>query len=148
MKTRGFTLVEVLVTISILSILAGITLYAVNTVRVRSRDNQRITDLNRVQAAIVQYFTVNKTYPTGAYSNLDGTNMLVPTYLPSLPSDPTGGTYYYNADVDNFALWAKMEADNGKAKNVNDKGNCDNYYETGVGDDWASKSILSSNCNL
>jgi prepilin-type N-terminal cleavage/methylation domain-containing protein len=60
---RGFTLIEVLTTIAIFGILASITGYVYGISLARSRDNQRLTDLNSVKNSLEQYYLINKRYP-------------------------------------------------------------------------------------
>ncbi|TSC77744.1 MAG: hypothetical protein G01um101433_497 [Parcubacteria group bacterium Gr01-1014_33] len=43
----GFTLVELLVTISIISVLASVVLTSVNSARVKARDTRRLADVNQ-----------------------------------------------------------------------------------------------------
>lgn len=144
---KGFTLVEVLITITILSILAGMVTYGINTVRTRSRDSQRVTELNRVKGALTQYYTVMKQYPTTDDYPTMVNELKSKGVLSEAPVDPINSpTYKYlyksvDTDKDTFELWAKMETNNNHA--VNDGGNHntppDNlYYEIGAGDNWQS----------
>ncbi len=61
--TAGFTLVELLVSISIIAIIIGIVVVGMNSVRIKSRDAQRVSDLNLVQSAIEEYYDDNGVYP-------------------------------------------------------------------------------------
>lgn len=51
----GFTLVELLVTLSIIGVLLSLSLAAINSTRVRGRDAKRIADLRTIQAALEQH---------------------------------------------------------------------------------------------
>lgn len=56
-------MIEVLTTIAIFGILASITGYVYGVSLARSRDNQRLSDLNNVKNSLEQYYLVNKRYP-------------------------------------------------------------------------------------
>lgn len=69
---KGFTLVELLVTISILSILAAIGLVTFANVQKIARDGKRTSDLQSAQKAIEIYKAANGSYPAApANNNLD-----------------------------------------------------------------------------
>lgn len=104
---RGFTLVELLVVISIIAVLSSVVYANFNSARQSARDNIRKADLKDIQLALELYKAQNGRYPTGcngdnAWSgNLGsswqctvtnvGTNNfipgLVPAYMPSLPME-------------------------------------------------------------
>lgn len=54
---RGFTLLEMLMVISIIGLLASITLTSVASARVKSRDAKRKLDLNQIYNAMNLYFS-------------------------------------------------------------------------------------------
>jgi len=105
---RGFTLIEVLVTITIISILAGVVTMVAITASVTGRDADRQTDLRALQAAVEAYYRDNGRYPEGCrgagnWSGEAGTAFacpssmvppnqyivgLAPQYISRLPSDP------------------------------------------------------------
>lgn len=60
---RGFTLVEVLTVVAIIGILVTITTYMYNSSLIRSRDYQRVTDLQLVKNGLEQYYLENRHYP-------------------------------------------------------------------------------------
>lgn len=110
-KKKGFTLIEILVVIGIIAILATIVLIAINPARQfrQANDTQRTSNVNAILNAVGQFMADNKgQLPTGIPSGdpeveaeydeitdaAGGANIcddLVPTYIPSLPVDPTGG---------------------------------------------------------
>jgi prepilin-type N-terminal cleavage/methylation domain-containing protein len=100
-KRKGFTLIELMVVISIISLLSSIVLSSINSARAKSRDTKRISEMKSMQIAIemarsadVQIPSSNDYWPI---INLSG--ILVPTYISSIPSDPNTSlvptTYYY-----------------------------------------------------
>lgn len=92
--SRGFTAVEILVVISIVSVLASATLVNVSSSRANTRDKVRISHIGQMQNALSLYFVDNKIYPATL-------NSLIPNYISGIPPDPSGGSYYYAArDLD------------------------------------------------
>lgn len=59
----GFTLIEVLVVISILGVLAGIVVFAVSGISNRGQADACKTDRSTVQTAVQAYYAVNSSYP-------------------------------------------------------------------------------------
>lgn len=55
----GFTLVEMLVVLAIISLLSSIVFVGVQGFRAKARDSRRISDLNQIRTALVMY---NTTY--------------------------------------------------------------------------------------
>jgi len=104
---KGFTLVELLVVIIVISILSGVVLSVVNVtgMRARARDSQRKSDLSKIASALELYYTDNRTYPpssaTGAWINAGISTSalataLVPNFIDVVPNDPS----YINAVAD------------------------------------------------
>jgi len=117
-SARGFTLIEILVVIGIIAILAGIVLVAINPARQfrQANDSQRTSNVNAILNAVGQRIADNR----GAFNGLTGCTVaipatareivveadagnvdantefnvacLTPTYLPSIPFDPSTGT--------------------------------------------------------
>lgn len=90
MIKKGFTLVELLIVISIVAILSGITLSVINVSRVKSRaqNGVRKEDLSTIAGGLERYYADNNVYP-------GGTGALSPAYLKAIPVDPLGGAYSY-----------------------------------------------------
>lgn len=120
---KGFTLVELLISVSIIAILVAIGVASYATINKQSRDTKRTSDIEQIRSALEMYRADNGAYPplgSGnwiAASGLDAT--LVPTYLPQIPADPkssqsylylstnvSGGNYY------GYCISAVTEAQN------------------------------------
>jgi prepilin-type N-terminal cleavage/methylation domain-containing protein len=88
-KCSGFTLLELLIVIAIISILASLAAVSYSSAQRRARDSQRQSDLKAIQNALEQYYADND----GNYPGDDcdpGTD-----YLPGgLSSDPKTGVSY------------------------------------------------------
>jgi prepilin-type N-terminal cleavage/methylation domain-containing protein/uncharacterized delta-60 repeat protein len=120
-QNKGFTLLEILLTITLIGILATIALIAINPNRQlgQSRDLNRQKDISDIQQAVELYAVRNSgAYPAGipigSYKDIcpEGEvteecvdlSLLVPTYLTSIPTDPTGVTYKVGINPDNNTI--------------------------------------------
>ncbi|KND48516.1 MAG: hypothetical protein AB200_02195 [Parcubacteria bacterium C7867-005] len=101
----GFTLIELMVVISIISLLTSVSLSALNVAKMRSRDARRIEDFKQIQLALELYRDDFGYYPGSncgwdcngyRYSYISGVstsawdalaNDLLP-YIKVLPKDP------------------------------------------------------------
>lgn len=98
-RTKGFTVVELMVVISIIGILSTVTYASFSQAQKKSRIAKRVSDLKQMQVALEYYYAVNKSYPNsnGAWItectefNGTGNNVipsLVPNYISKIPLDP------------------------------------------------------------
>lgn len=62
-QTRGFTLIELVVAISIIVTLTSMVLPAVNNVRKSARDTQRLANIRELQNALEDYYDKYGYYP-------------------------------------------------------------------------------------
>lgn len=105
MNKRGFTLTELLISISIIAILVTIAVAAYSSVNKQSRDAKRKGDLEQIRSALEMYRTDNGSYPAVNTTNFDvASNLsaaLVPTYIPVIPSDPKSPSQTYYLETTN-----------------------------------------------
>ncbi|HUD21036.1 MAG TPA: type II secretion system protein [Candidatus Saccharimonadales bacterium] len=98
-RRSAFTLVEVLTVIAIIGILVTITTYVYSAALIRSRDKQRLTDLQTIQNGLEQYYLDYRTYPPvidtsdltvrfQLETGCAGKQCLAPKYLTTTPVDP------------------------------------------------------------
>jgi prepilin-type N-terminal cleavage/methylation domain-containing protein len=114
---KGFTLVELLIVISLISILSGILISVINPngMRQKFRDGQRISDLKRLQSALELYFADNRMYPDATAGTWVQISLSAPTglssYINPVPVDPGTNAYYYrtNAARSAYTLEANLE---------------------------------------
>ncbi|MCR4274735.1 MAG: type II secretion system GspH family protein [Candidatus Campbellbacteria bacterium] len=61
--SAGFTLIEVMVSISIIALLSSVVMSATNSARKNARDSKRISSIRELQVGLELYFSDNQTYP-------------------------------------------------------------------------------------
>lgn len=83
----GFTLLEILVVISIIGILIAIGSAAFSTAQKKGRDTRRFADMKQYQSVFELYYSENNTYASCAAMEAG--------FVGGVPTDPkTGGTAY------------------------------------------------------
>ena len=116
---KGFTLVELLVSITIIGILANIGLATFTSAQAKSRDVKRKAHLKQLADAFEAYYNDYGQYPDDADIAFDQVFTDGKTiYMVKLPKDPTQGlTYEYLPAADNksFQLYARLENSNDPA---------------------------------
>lgn len=114
-NNKAFTLVELLVVMSIIGVLASFGVGNFMTAQMRGRDAQRKSDLKQVSNALELYYSDHKVYPDvnqivwgSQFADGNGT-----VYFKVLPSDPVGNqSYTYNlvsGSNQKYQLFAKLE---------------------------------------
>lgn len=130
-NSRGFTLMELLIVMSIIAIITAIGLVSYAPINKRSRDAKRKSDLEQVRSALEMYRSDNGYYP-GSSASFDimttalNDSLVVPTpYLPSIPMDPkstsTSPVYYYYSPLPplgtspfySYCICANLESESG-----------------------------------
>jgi len=114
---NGFTLVELLVVISIIGILTVISLASFTTAQIKARDAQRKSDLEQTSKALMLYYSDTGTFPpevdfhfgneSPGFVSVDGNTI----YMRKTPQDPKFPTsvYVYKTDGSSFNLFANLE---------------------------------------
>lgn len=113
-RSRGFTLIEILIVIGMLAILATVVLVAINPLRqfAQARNSQRQANLSAILNAVGNRIADNRGVFGGADADCkipvegsvfisdqagalyaDLRPCLVPEYISELPFDPIGGSY-------------------------------------------------------
>ncbi len=135
MLNKGFTFIELLVVIGIISILVVMEVFTYTNSQRSARDGKRKADLENIRAALEQYRSANNSYPPissitfnpscTANGPLQDANTPPNTYINPLPSDPYCQlyTYYYSASsasssscdgtntvCTNYTLGARLES--------------------------------------
>lgn len=102
-KNFGFSLVELLVTISIIAVLSAVLVANFMGMRERARDAQKIQDLYAIKNALRMYYNDNQSYPVSG--SLNGT--IGSSYMSSISS--VGYTYEQTNTGDGFLLRVGLE---------------------------------------
>ncbi|HRC27902.1 MAG TPA: prepilin-type N-terminal cleavage/methylation domain-containing protein [Candidatus Saccharimonas sp.] len=69
-KTRGFTLIELVVVIVVIAIIAGIVLVSFRGIQSRARDDRRLADMSVIVKSLDAYKSFNQSYPAVIASGL------------------------------------------------------------------------------
>jgi prepilin-type N-terminal cleavage/methylation domain-containing protein len=104
----GFSLVELLVVISIIGVLSALLVANFMGMRERARDAQKIQDLYAIKNALRMYYNDTQSYPVGADCGSCLNTAIGTSYMPSISS--VGYTYTASADFDSFVLKVGLEA--------------------------------------
>jgi len=115
-RTLGFTLFELLVSISIIAILVALGTVAYSNAQKKARDARRYQDMSNMQKTFEQYYASSATYEYGTCADM-GSGVF---------TDPkNSGSYVYSPTLCNtygYVICALLENATG---NSSDAGSCD-----------------------
>jgi len=103
-KKLGFSLIELLVVISIIATLTALLMANFMGARERARDTQKVVDLNSVKDALRMYYNDNQSYPP----DKDAADAGLVKYLPGISE--ISYDYYSSSPYDQFDLCTYLEA--------------------------------------
>ena len=129
-SSKGFTLIEVLIAVSIIGLISAVALGNFRTSQIKGRDTRRKSDLAQVQKSLELYYNDYSSYPssdgsgrilgcpatssspctwgTGSFQDAGSKT----TYMPVIPKDPNAQFYYFyksSADGGKYQLFARLE---------------------------------------
>ena len=113
---RGFTLVELLVVVSIIGVLASLALVSYTGTQKQARDTQRKSDLKQYQNALENYANLNDSFYPLQTSSVNLASVCASSLsLSSCPDDPRlaqgneNYRYQSNTSATIYVVWARLE---------------------------------------
>ncbi|NLV82108.1 MAG: prepilin-type N-terminal cleavage/methylation domain-containing protein [Synergistaceae bacterium] len=88
-RLRGFTLVELLITLIIIGILAGLLVFGIGQMKAKATATKIIADLRTLRSAVAMRYSDTKTWPTGGTGTWDWVKDYIDTDALS-STNPTG----------------------------------------------------------
>lgn len=159
-RSRGFSLIELLVVVAIFSLLSSLVLATTRDAKTRSQDATRISDMRQMVNALELYFASNNQYP-----NIDNASSLdasctgnaawqsletqLSEYIVALPCDPTGvDVYEYDADSGDsyttFGVRARLQHSSNASVTANDGGFSSVHIEMGEQPSYCSSAYVGA----
>jgi len=153
-RNKGFTLVELMIVMSIIVIMAIIAVSIINPTSLvgRANDAKRKSDLNKIKRGFEEYYNDKGLYPVSGSWNTEsncGKKIInsetdIGKYITSWPCDPKGGVYEIVSTGKYFIVLANLD-------NKSDKDIPDGWYDSnfkltdGVNRDTANYGVSSPN---
>ena len=129
-KVRGFTLIVLLVVISILGLILALSVYGMQEARRASLDSKRKADIEQIRGALEMYKADCGEYPqnlgTTIVGNGDSGCPISNIYLSTVPTDPNypDRSYYYSQTSQSYIICAALEQPPSPSMDVAGCGNC------------------------
>jgi len=116
-NNRSFTLIEIIVVVTIIGVLFGGAAISYSSLTRASRDAKRKGDLEQIRAALEMYRSsepgANGQYPTYANADCSGLTSIAnfTNYLPVIPTDPKSNfNYSCTSEPSTYTIYSTLEA--------------------------------------
>ncbi len=103
-RSGGFTLIEILISISIIAVLTAVGIVSYVSINRNARDAKRLGNIEQLRSALELYRSDKGYYPSTGDGNFTAASGLISVtdmtnYIAAIPSDPKGDTnpYMYKA---------------------------------------------------
>ncbi len=128
-QRAGFTLVELLIAITILGLLAVITSMNIAGALKRGGDAKAMADIKDLSAALEIYYSVNNSYP-GDLTGLEGSKRYLSTGKVPTPNDQYTYSYASLNGNEDYCLCANLVKIDGNAtdSDCSDDGSTKDYF--------------------
>lgn len=131
-SSKAFTLIELLIVISIIGILVALSVFGLQGARESARDARRKSDLESIRSGIETYRSDCNSYPLALPSSGSplvgsgsGNCLNTNTYMSAVPSDPTAGrNYLYSSDGTVYSICASLENSSAPAVSCGASSSC------------------------
>jgi prepilin-type N-terminal cleavage/methylation domain-containing protein len=127
----GFSLTELILTMGIVSLTAGLASAKMNDILPSARDAQRLANIHQVQTALSLYYADHGQYPLVKENELSQKNWQemgkalesndTRTYMPEVPNDPLNNDIYnfkYQSDGQTFKIDFETEDPNDESPRI------------------------------
>lgn len=109
---NAFTLIELMVAVTIIAIMASIAIYGLPAVQKKGQDTQRLAGLRELQLAIEGYKGINGRYPDAGADAVNYVSGLTPGFIAKLPKDTSqtsanGFKYAVSSDKKSYCIAIK-----------------------------------------
>ncbi|MFA5828219.1 MAG: prepilin-type N-terminal cleavage/methylation domain-containing protein [Candidatus Shapirobacteria bacterium] len=114
-RQTGFTLFELLITISIIAIITAIATVSYSNAQKKGRDARRMQDMKNIQTAAEQYYLMNNSvYPPVGTVAAFSSGLISGGFLQAWPVDPKNVTPYtvtggFVVGVPDYCVCAQLE---------------------------------------
>lgn len=106
-EKQGFTLIELIVSVTIIAVLTVVGIVSFSGSNQKARDSKRMADMENIRMALELYRqSTGSTYPsTNDYEN----GILVPDYIAQIPTDPKGVSYTYTPAANGYTYILEID---------------------------------------